>query len=130
MPHNLEVLDEYIQLGRIGLWKAIQKHDPQKGKLSTIAWNHIRWEIIRHINKAKKHRSVLSGGCLNNDSAHCNDSENIWEAIPDHISELEKKVINLKYQGCTFKEIGYELGFTKGWAYKTFHNIKNKIRNT
>ena len=31
-------LDEYIQSGRIGLWKAINKHDPKKGALSTIAW--------------------------------------------------------------------------------------------
>ena len=53
-PLNPIELDNYIQSGRIGLWKAIQKHDPKKGKLTTIAWNHIRWEIIRYIKKNKK----------------------------------------------------------------------------
>lgn len=123
MPSNLELLDEYIQLGRIGLWKAILKHDPKRGKLTTIAWNYIRWEIIRHINKNKKHKHSE----LYSNSAYYHDKVPLWEFIPDNMSELENRVIQLKYKGYTFQEIGYELGCTKSWAYKTFNNIKNKI---
>ena len=41
-PKNNQELEEYIQSGRIGLWKAIKKYDPDRGALSTIAWNSFR----------------------------------------------------------------------------------------
>ena len=122
--NNPEVLDEYIQLGRIGLWRAIKKHDPKKGKLSTIAWNYIRWEIIKHFNKNKKfmHKPLY-------DEYLCyNESVKPWEYIPD-LTKLEHEVLQLKYEGCTFREIGYEFGKTKNWAYKIFNGIRKKIRD-
>ena len=42
-PAGQEEKEQYIQAGRIGLWKALQKHDPSKSALSTYAWNPIRW---------------------------------------------------------------------------------------
>lgn len=125
-PNSLEILDEFIQLGRIGLWKAIIKHDPKLGKLTTIAWNHIRWEILTYINKNKKYKNLE---CLHfyENSIYKYDKTPLWEILSDDITELEYEVIKLKYKGCTFKEIGYELGYTKNWAFKIFKNIKNKL---
>jgi len=120
-PSNADLLDEYIQLGRIGLWRAILKHDPLRGKLSTIGWHYIRWEIIKYINQNNRHKFVPLAEVSQEDSIK------LWEIIPDNVSELERDVIYLKYQGYTFKEIGYQLGFTKGRVYKMFNNIKKKI---
>ena len=54
-PKSDEEREEYIQAGRIGLWKALQKYDPDRGcKFSPYARNPIRWEIIKTINSAKK----------------------------------------------------------------------------
>ena len=48
-PKNHVEKEDYMQAGRIGLWKALKKHDPSKAALSTYAWNPIRWEIIKEI---------------------------------------------------------------------------------
>ena len=39
-------LEDYIQVGLIGLLKAIRKHDPERSKLSTYATVCIRNEIV------------------------------------------------------------------------------------
>ena len=47
-PRNQTEREDYVQAGRIGLWKALKKYDRSKGAvLSTYAWNPIRWEIIK-----------------------------------------------------------------------------------
>ena len=48
-PRNQQELEEYIQSGRIGLWRAVKNYNSSKGALSTLAWNYIRWEIIRNL---------------------------------------------------------------------------------
>ena len=58
-PPNATEFDEYVQLGSIGLWKAIKKHEPKRSKLSTMAWNYIRWEIIRYIDKREKYNKLV-----------------------------------------------------------------------
>ena len=51
-PKSDEEREEYIQAGRIGLWKALQKYDPNRGcKFSPYARNPIRWEIIKIIKR-------------------------------------------------------------------------------
>lgn len=39
-------LDDYINLGRIGLMKAAKKFDPEKGKFSSYAWNWVKGELM------------------------------------------------------------------------------------
>ena len=125
-PFNSDMLDEYIQIGRIGLLKAIRTHDPNKGSLSTLAWNHIGWEIMRELNKKK--REVPTEKLLR-DYAHYTPKAPLWEILPDTLSEKELRVIEYRQQGLTFKEIGYELGdFTRGWAQKLFKSAVEKIR--
>ena len=47
-PKNLTEREDYIQAGRIGLWKALEKFCEDRGtKFSPYAWNPIRWEIIK-----------------------------------------------------------------------------------
>jgi len=55
-PKSNTEKEDYIQAGRIGLWKALEKHDPEKSALSTFAWNPIRWEIIKEIKAIKSNR--------------------------------------------------------------------------
>lgn len=43
--------DDLVQEGLIGLWKAIQTHDPEKGQLSTWACKRIRWRIDRYLQR-------------------------------------------------------------------------------
>jgi RNA polymerase sigma factor (sigma-70 family) len=122
-------LEEYIQSGRIGLWKAIQKHNPKKGKLTTIAWYYIRWEIIGNMpsNKLKKGKKASLSLVNFTDiikSKHGNQEEDVYhqagsyeplvpfldEVKPSILSEREERLLDLRAAGYTMKEIGAELG--------------------
>ena len=51
-------LEDYIQVGLIGLLKAIRKYNPEKAKFSTFAVTCIRNEICRFLNKKNKTKLV------------------------------------------------------------------------
>lgn len=122
-PASPEQLDEYIQVGRIGLWKAIRAQNPERGALSTIAWICIRNEILRHLKFLNR-----SFSCEIVEREY-HEPVPIWEALPEEaLSEKERKVIELRYRGHTFKEIGEQCGYTKNWAHKAYCSAVRKIR--
>ena len=127
-PKNQQELDEFMQLGRIGLWKAIKKYDPKKAKLSTLIWHSVRWEILRHLDKEKNRK-----GFLPINDAICGDvdkSHNFWEIMPDTLNEKESEVIQLRLEGHTFMDIGKRLGYSRGWANNIFKTAINKIKES
>jgi len=136
-PKDALELDDYIQSGRIGLWKAIQKHNPKRGALSTIAWYYIRWEIIR--NMPKSHRSKGKELKLVNFTdfpyglpkvIENKDYETILSELePSNLTVKEKGVLRLRVAGYTMQEIGERFGHSRGWANETFKSAINKVRD-
>lgn len=143
-PKDEEVLEEYIQLGRIAVWKALQRYDPSRAKLSTLIWYYIRWEILRYLKKSRKGKYAKGGikeFCLD-DSLYVGHNHIVlgknnpeilnsefWELLPEYLTNNEKSVIDLRLKGHTFLEIGKELGYSRGWANNTFKKAINKIQN-
>jgi RNA polymerase sigma factor (sigma-70 family) len=137
-PPNITEFDEYVQLGRIGLWKAIKKFDPsKKTKLSTIAYDYIRWEIIRYIGKQKKQQQLMENPLLISYTQQ-NDKRKTALTLPPELPELlptnltpsELQTVQMRNEGYTFEEIGKELGgYTRGWANKLFKSAIEKIKN-
>lgn len=131
-PRTHEEYEEFVQLGRIGLWKAYEKHDPAKAAFSTNAWHHIRWEIMRHLN-SKQVKSYTKDVCLClqlDDSTPVVDNsctENLWEYLPDSLSDRERQVIQLRLDGHTFVDIGKRMGYSRGWANITYKAALEKI---
>jgi hypothetical protein len=122
-PKNANEEDEYIQSGRIGLWKATKKHDPKKGCLTTLAWYCIRNEILNYLKWSNRKPQGLY-----HDVGYEPESE-YWESIPDaKLSPDENKVVNLRYESNTFKEIGVLCGRTKDWAYSTWTSAARKTQ--
>lgn len=138
-PTNYTELEEYIQVGTIGLWKAIEKHDPTRAKLSTLAWNSIRWEIIRYIEKTKKYDDFINADdtvyiLSKQHRQHARAIERypnrFQEWLPGDLSKSERIVVEMRNQGYTFQEIGHALGgYTRGWANKLFKSAIEKIRD-
>lgn len=124
-PRNPTELDEYVQLGRIGLLKAIRKYDPEKSKLSTYAWYYIHGEISKHITSESRrvHTVELT------DHAQDYDTENILECFPNTLTEIESEIINMRLKNHSFAEIGKFFGRTRFWANKNYNEALNKIRN-
>lgn len=122
-PPNRTEYDEYVQVGRIGLMKAIRKHEPAKGQLSTIAWNHIKWEIMRYIKTNKGIGERLQGDMLQK------ETETFEHCLPNYLSESEIRILNLKLDGHKLTEITKILNIDRYNLVKQYNIILDKIRN-
>lgn len=129
-PKNPTEKEDYIQAGRIGLWKALTKFSKNGGsKFSPYAWNPIRWEIIKEIRSLKtKHTSIHTEEELQYSSA--NSSLSFWEYIPSSLTTKEKQIIQLRLEGYNFKEISVEMRCHRSHIKKIFHKAISKIRDT
>lgn len=125
-PQNITEREDYIQAGRIGLWKALKKYDETKGAvLSTYAWNPIRWEIIKEIKSLKKCRySTLSQA---NDPAYT-EKESLWESIPSFLNQEEIGLIELRKMGYKLAEMADIAGKKTSYVKRVFYNAIRKIR--
>ena len=115
-------LDDYIQIGYIGLLKAIRKY---KGfnNLSTMAWKYIRWEILNHISRANKCNTCS----FVENVATSEPTYNFNEYLPT-LSNDESNVLQLRLSGYTFIEIGTVIGYSRYTARNRYISIINKIR--
>jgi len=130
-PKNSLEFEEYVQSGRIGLWKAIKKHEPKKGALSTIAWYYIRWEIIRGIvfnSKMQPVRFADLGVDVDSFLDRRKPPDNIQDVQPDTLNAIEKEVLKMRSRGYTMKEIGENFSRSRGWANEKFKSAINKIK--
>ena len=111
-PRNQNQLEEYVQSGRIGLWKAIVKYEPSRGALSTIAWYYIRWEIIKNLPNSKKNRNknlrTVSFADLPYTPAIIpqDTSVSLSEIRPTTLTDTENKIFDMRAAGYTMKEVG------------------------
>ena len=144
-PKNQNEKEEYIQDGRIGLWKALTKFSTTGGsKFSPYAWNPIKWEIIKEIRsiQTKYHIEFAGSGkdieeyqlkYSNNDknfskNAYINNDSDFWEILPSSLTTLEETTISLKSEGYNFKEISNKLNLDRSRIKKIFDSAVNKIR--
>jgi len=122
-PINHTEMEEYIQCGQIGLLRAIRKHKIEKGKLSTIAWKSIRWEISRYITSQKRHKAERL-----TDIEYSLPSQ-LDEYIPDSLSSLEETVVSLRRNGYTYPEIASQLNSTDYTVRRILERASEKIRS-
>lgn len=125
-PKTSEELEEYTQLGRIGLWKAIKNYDSDRSAMSTNMWLHVRWEISRYLhNKKKKPIELQLDDSL--DLAESNTKDDLWEYVPINMTDDEKRIIELRIMGHTFSKIGKLLNKSSFWINKKYKKAIEKI---
>jgi RNA polymerase sigma factor (sigma-70 family) len=124
-PRNQYDKDEYIQVGCIGMIKAIQTFNPKKASFSTYATICIRNEIINFLQKENKHRFLLDLSISHPESKL---KEDIWELLPDNISQEEIDIVWLRLHGHTRKEMAKELGYSENQIRYLVNKLLNKIR--
>ena len=132
-PKDQTERDDYLQAGRIGLWKALKKFNPAQGNvLSTYAWNPIRWEIIKEIRTSKAKYNAISVDECNQYTDIQEDSNAIafWELLPSTLTQTESKIIELRLEGYNFKEISSKLNRHRSQIKKIYYSAIGKIRET
>ena len=119
-------VEDYIQVGLIGLLKAIRNYNPDKSKFSTFATVCIRNEIFRYTrkNKVKTASRDTQARSLVKRADDCYiPTEAMWEYIPDGLTEKEKLVLQMKFENYTHREIADAICCSKGRV----KNILKKI---
>tara|TARA_R110002051_G_scaffold99688_1_gene170056 strand:+ start:19 stop:495 length:477 start_codon:yes stop_codon:yes gene_type:complete len=117
--------EDYIQSGLIGLLKAIRKHDPRRSRLSTYARTCIRNEIIKYINKNKKH--TFNNKIPIEDTA-VPEVFIDWNTLTDSLSEEEKSILKLRLHNNSYREISEKLDISRNYIKSSMKTILIKLR--
>jgi DNA-directed RNA polymerase specialized sigma subunit len=113
-------LEDYIQVGFIGLIKAHRKFDPEKGCFENYAKTCVKNEVMASLKKKVK-KTVYHKKSDKPDVA-------VWEVVPDSLSDTEKAVLKMKCQNYTNKEIADMLYLTKPYVKEVYRNCIKKLR--
>ena len=122
-------LEDYIQVGLIGLLKAIRKYDETKAKFSTFASVCIKNELINFSNRTlKKNKRVkivyntdLMSSLSENAKYYYLEKESLFEIEHELLTKEQKLILKRKMENHSHKEIAEEIGCSKG-------SLKNKFR--
>lgn len=115
-------IEDCMQLGYIGLWKASKIFKPEKGCFATIAWKCISREITRFTAKERRHVYVELPNTISYNDSNLNDYLPI-------LSDMEINILNLKLQNYTVTEITQKLNLSsRQTASRMYHTILNKIK--
>lgn len=104
-------LEDYIQVGLIGLLKAIREYKEDKAKFSTFATVCIRNNMLNLLRKTKNKNSVIFDSDFLASSQI--DQESFFDYVPDYLSEEHKFILNLKLQNYNNREIREMISCTK-----------------
>lgn len=139
-----EEIDDLISIGTMGLIKAINSFDPNKGtRLATYAARCIENEILMHLRAKKKHRGEVSlydpigtdkegneiclldilgtdSDAVAKEVEYYYDKESVRRQI-EYLSKREKKVLEMRYglfNGLrrTQKDIAKKLGISRSYV--------------
>ena len=121
--------DDYIQVGLIGLLKAIRKHNPEKSKFSTFATICIRNAINNLKEKHDKKDSITFEYAQIAEGSY-NISEKISDCLPDSLTEEQVFLIKLKSQNYTNSEIADLMSTTKQEVIRQIDVIIKSLRET
>ena len=129
-PKNTTEREDFIQAGRIGLWKATEKFCESRGtKFSPYAWNPIRWEIMKEIRSAMKRKHVSLNLDDEDNLGEYFSPQSFWELVPASLTEDERAVITLRLEGHNFKEMAEKLERNRSSVKKIFNSAIKKIRD-
>lgn len=133
--------DDLYQVGLIGLWKAIERYDPQKGAFSSYAYSCIRCELADEFRRRGKQR--LKTISLDTQVTSKDSEVRLGDIIPGdkdvpyvdtelfltNLSPLERTTFEALTNGNSPVEIARDLGVSRQAVHKTCRRIRRKWRD-
>lgn len=123
--------DELRSCGMIGLWNALQKHDPKyKRKFTTSLWKWVTWECLREVGRSKrfapKHFEDVEA-CFYEDERVENRAFVV--GCLSKIPKFNRKIIKQRFLlGMTFEDIGQANGLSKETARQRYLESIDKLK--
>ena len=122
-------LEDYIQVGLIGLLKAVRKYDETRAKFSTFASACIKNELInfsnRSLKKNKKVKIMYNTDLVSNLSDDAKyyylEKEKLFEIEHSLLTKEQSLILKRKLENYSNREIAEEIGCSKG-------SLKNKFK--
>ena len=126
---------EFIQAGRVGLWKAWQSYDKERGDFTPFAYRTIYGSMLDELKKSyafeqhmvpteKEIVEHLIGSCGNSVSY----SDIIHEALTQ-LKESEYQLIQLLFlQGYNLDEVALQMGISKACLKKKRHRTLKELK--
>lgn len=148
--------DDLIQYGKIGLYRACKTFDEKKGtSMRNYAIQNIIWMINDELPKDSlnnidnkslilmdKNSLDLPVSSENGEELCLHDvvgkkeagyveieAEDILDSLGNRLPEQLFKVVEMRYKGHTYKEIGNELGVTAQYCSALLNKNKSNVRN-
>lgn len=140
--------EDMIQVGMIGLWKALETFDESRNvKFSTYATKIIMSQINIEFRRRKKHGRTISietvitefdkdsNGITLEDTLSDNlngvedYSSYLLESFIQHdLDACEKQIIHMLFLGYTQKKIGLKLGLSQSYVSRLITSLKDKFK--
>lgn len=140
--------DDIISSGMLGLVKAANTFDTERGtKFSTYAALCIRNEMLMYMRKARRYFdqeislespvTVDESGAILTiaDTLEANENPQdeclaslIYEEFIKKLTTLDQRVLGLRIEGYTQKEISARLGYSQGYIARRIKGIRAKAR--
>jgi RNA polymerase sporulation-specific sigma factor len=141
--------DDIVQSGLVGLMKAVYYYAPGKSKFSTFAWRSIDSEIKSFLTYLNRKKNQILSDALSIDSfsdtdedeeigyAFGDQTENtsksalIWyimESAMEELTELEKEIFSMWYNGYSYSEISENLDVNQKKVDNTVQKIKKLLK--
>ncbi len=115
--------EDYIQVGRIGVLKAIRSFNPTKSKFTTHATNCVRNEMIREYNKHQKYY-------VRNVNIPLDHIPMKPEPPPLELQMLtqdERLIVHMRLNNESYKAIASQLGCSRNKIRRMLNTIGKKI---
>ena len=123
-------IEDLIQIGFVGLMTAVKNHDSDRGPLRNYVNHCVRNHIRRFLSKQRGWDAIAKiphadGVC--NPEQETEKIERLLKEISHRLLPIESKIISLKSEGYTRKEVCSLLTLTKKEYYDLFFSAIGKI---
>lgn len=124
--------EDLLQVGFLGMLKAINKFDESRGELRDYIFCSVRNSLIKFLKKELQWKENIK--LEPNISPDWNDNyeaiefDNILKAYSKKLIPLESKILELRFSGMTRKQICEETALTKNEYYTFLYSAIGKIK--
>jgi DNA-directed RNA polymerase len=126
--------DSFIQVGRVGLWKAWQRYDSSKGDFAPFAYRSIYGSLLDELKKAANEENILPAEdqlleiLLNKPAESSVDLEELINAL-SQLNLAEQQLIQLLFiDRSSLDEVALHFGITKAGVKKKRQRTLQKLK--